>query len=262
MSLLGKIFGSTTSTDVVCDIIDAGVKVINTNNSKCKASIMDTEAISLYGCSNVHITDVDFKEYSTMDLSCIANNSTKNRIKEDVQTQMAQKASTVKDTFFPQLDTTSSSTYSTLVQNLSTEVTNAFKESCTMDIAADQSITCHDSHGVFIDHVKFADYAKGTIKCVSDNVMDTSAATELCNFLTQQSDSLSTDPVADLVNGIVNSPLMILGILAVLALFIFIIIPHFGVGKIIMTAVRTPAFWIAVIILVIFFVIFFYIIGF
>lgn len=249
------IFGGTTSKDVVCSLINSAASIINNANTQCLSSTTQSEVLSLNGCSNVNLSDINFNEVATVDSSCIATNASSNDVSQDISDQVCQTAATVKDTFLPQLDTTSSETYDGLVEDLTTSIKSAFNTTCSQDLQSDQSFSCKNSDNITVQHINFDSFAKGTESCIADNVMTSSAATELCNFLTQHSDTLNTDPLADLVNGIVDSPLIMLGILAIVALFI--LVPLFGGEKIIMDMVEQPVFWIALVILVIFLVVFF-----
>ena len=249
------IFGSTTSEDVVCDMVNSGIAVVNSSNTICSTKLSQTEAINIEGCDNFTAQDLDFTQLSSVDSSCVATNAASTDVSASVEQAICQTAATTKDTFMPQLDDTSSETYQGLVTDLSISVTNAFSEDCSQDIAQDESINCKDSSGVSLQRIKFSDYTKGTQSCIANNVMSSSAASALSNFLTQHSDTLNTDPLADLVNGIVSSPLILLAIVGVVVLLI--IVPLFGGEEIVMTAFKSPMFWIAVIILVIFLVVFF-----
>lgn len=245
--------GDTSSKVAIESIITAGISVMNESHNACRTTVTESNVIQCdpswcEKCGN--LIGVVQANHVNIKTNCTFINEFETTIKQCMTEQMSATADTMNDTFFPHGDV-KAEVDETMITNLSESIFNCFTNECSTNVAQENAIHwCGD-----VLEINQSNFTTAMTDCMMDNIASSSAAQAITQTFDAAASATATDPIADLVNGLMdNISLVIVGFIVVAVLVL-------GGGEMIVTSLATsPAFMGGLVILVIFLVIFFWVI--
>lgn len=234
---LGFLNKKTVAENELHNTVKSSVKVMMENAASCITTVSGSNIISIVGSTNVDISQIKQKTWIKVNTSCMVTQTNNVDIKQEIETQFKQSATTMSETLG--LNSVESKNLTDNMVELSSEVNSKAVALFQTGTSAMNSISVIDSAGVRMSLVDQESYIDQISTATFDQVMSTTAGQGVKVIVDQaaKATSLNLTLIVGIVTaGVVASVFIIFGSR-------FLLGAQARIGRGIGAAVASPMLW-------------------
>lgn len=182
--------GSAQSSNTVNETVKVMTQISNSATQDCVFTFTSEQAANIKATngSTITINDLNFNEFASVDTCCIQNNQTQNDIQNAIDAQIKQLATAINQSLDFNPGSTSARDVTRLLETLSTDVTNAYTQTCSQNFTGNETANIQASDGstITINYLNYSDAFESVQSCVLADASVTNTSNRITNVISQK----------------------------------------------------------------------------
>jgi len=210
--------GSAQSSNTVNETVKVMTQIANSSTQSCVYTFTSDQALNINASngSDVTINSANFMDFASVDTNCIQSSQTQNQIENAIKAQISQLSTAINQSLDFNPGSTTAKNVTNLLEQLSTDVSNSYSQTCSQDFNANQSTNIQASDGSTVT-VRFLNYSD-TFESVQQCVLDDSSVTNTSNMITNVISQKAKAEVESLLGPLLFLLLIVLLVVVVIVL--------------------------------------------
>lgn len=239
--------GNSSARAILNNTVNNALSILNQSTETCETLLSQNQSINVNNCSNINISNIDFNQTGSINISCAQSASSNSSISTELQTSFKNAADSINQALDLNPGSTDAEAITNLMQNLATAIQNVYTNNCLPNIVQQQSVnaTCTVQGGtVQISYLNFNQTESSISNCTQQSTSVSNIRSQIENIIDQHSSStvqpiiafgaiiliviiIAIIMISSGSSGILTL-IVIIVILAILIGFYFLLARHFG----------------------------------